>query len=359
MIRLRSILVGGLAWLPAVAAAAPSVVLEVAGDESALEAPLRAELADLGFEVVETPGADADAVIRAAEASLVLSLAPTDGGYEIWLRDRGTEETLLREVVEATESSVSLAVVERVRASLLEIRDREAPPAAPPTEETSTAEAEAQAASAPAERPARPAAPTPAPPVPAPTSPYLRIADDLISTDRTVAGTVEAGAVWMYESAGGHAIGVELAGGPFSSRNGQARFIARYHNATALPVRQGHADLYTAQLGVAAALHIVDPTAPISPFVELGAFGTLVHFDATTPAGALVAREESHVTIVPFLGTGLTAGVPDFPLRFRFATGLGVAVPELRFMEQGEPIASYGHPQLFATFSTQYAFFAD
>jgi hypothetical protein len=130
----------GLALVaPPSLAAPPQVVLVGRAADDAALARLRAELEALGFQVVETPapttasGRDAlDAAARAAGAVAAVRLVPssTGGGVEVWIFERVTGKTVLREVVApdasaggaaSTPATIALRAVELLRASLLEM----------------------------------------------------------------------------------------------------------------------------------------------------------------------------------------------------------------------------------------------
>src|SRR5262249_41204308 len=93
----------------------------------------------LGFQVVEMPvpseapareALEAAARAAGAVAAVRLVPSPTDGGIEVWIVDRVTGKTVLREVVApdvsaggaaARASTLAVRVVELLRASLLEM----------------------------------------------------------------------------------------------------------------------------------------------------------------------------------------------------------------------------------------------
>lgn len=107
-----------------------ALVVEAQGDPVARR--LRAELVALGFEVVEV-AAEGEAarealenVARAESAVAALRVVPSAQGVEVWIVDRVTGKTVLREVVTAdatapAEDVVPVRAVELLRASLMEI----------------------------------------------------------------------------------------------------------------------------------------------------------------------------------------------------------------------------------------------
>jgi hypothetical protein len=109
----------------------PHVVLVGHASEDPALARLRAELEALGFQVVEVPAPAEpparealEATARAAGAVAAVRLAPasTGRGVEVWIVDRVTGKTVLREVVaSASAADLAVRVVELLRASLLEM----------------------------------------------------------------------------------------------------------------------------------------------------------------------------------------------------------------------------------------------
>lgn len=93
---------------------------------------LRAELDSMGIQVVEVPAPDTapsheslEQAARDAGAFAAVRVAPRKGGVEVWIADRVTGKTVLRELVarrgETDDEIVALRVVELLRASLLEL----------------------------------------------------------------------------------------------------------------------------------------------------------------------------------------------------------------------------------------------
>ncbi|APR88135.1 Flagellar hook-length control protein FliK [Minicystis rosea] len=168
---------------PAHAADPPRVVLVAAETEHAFMERLRAELTALGFEVITAPAPPGalsrealEASARAASAVAAMRVAWLRAGLEVWVVDRVTGKTVLREVMAAgaaPESTVALRAVELLRASLMELDA-----AQPPRGETPAPEGLRAAAGLPPPPSAPPnAAHTPTAPVPptAPTRPFLSI----------------------------------------------------------------------------------------------------------------------------------------------------------------------------------------
>jgi hypothetical protein len=108
-----------------------AVVHEAAGEERVTDR-LRAELRTLGLSVVDVslaPGEGAtslDDAARRVGAFAAVQVVPARGGVEVWIADRVTGKTLLRELVvapgAAPDDVVALQAVELLRASLAELR---------------------------------------------------------------------------------------------------------------------------------------------------------------------------------------------------------------------------------------------
>lgn len=118
-------------FLCAAAARADRILLIEDPETRSIAARLRAELTSLGFDVEVRP-ADTSAPARehledearSAGAVAALRVRPSRSGVEVWVMDRLTSKTVLREVVLAEgqdESVVAIGAVELLRASLLEV----------------------------------------------------------------------------------------------------------------------------------------------------------------------------------------------------------------------------------------------
>ena len=140
--RALAILVFVASMLTAWSARADRVLVIEDTEMKRFGARVRAELRALGFEVETIEAADAPSRVsledaaRAAGVVAALRLRPSRSGVEVWVMDRVTAKTVLREVVLSQgddESAVALGAVELLRASLLEVEEphftpREVPP---------------------------------------------------------------------------------------------------------------------------------------------------------------------------------------------------------------------------------------
>jgi hypothetical protein len=193
-----------------VPAGAAIVLVVAAPEDAALARRLAAELAGLRFravEVVAPPGAAArrplEELARSRGAIAAIRVVPLDGAVEVWIADRVTGKTVLREVLasggaDERDMLVSLRAVELLRASLLELGAPHAPPgevsadALPPEMRPLPGPAAEARAAGPAPAPA-PAAPAPGPAV-ASSGPAPAVGPSPTATTGPVAPTLEAGA---------------------------------------------------------------------------------------------------------------------------------------------------------------------
>ncbi len=119
---------------PTTSAQRGRILLLVDRAERGLSDRVRAELVALGFDVRGSAGEDTPSsrealedAARAVEAIAALRIRPSRAGVEVWLTDRVTGKTLLREVVlpragsQHDDAIVAVRAVELLRASLLEL----------------------------------------------------------------------------------------------------------------------------------------------------------------------------------------------------------------------------------------------
>ncbi|MBI2896020.1 MAG: hypothetical protein HYY06_20850 [Deltaproteobacteria bacterium] len=125
------------AWLATAGASAdrrPLVTIAVDGPGDPVAARLRAELEALGFEVevLEAPSLVPsrpllEAAARDRGAIAAVRIVPSQAGVEVWVFDRVTGKTVLREVVTDPDPArpdfelIALRAVELLRASLMEV----------------------------------------------------------------------------------------------------------------------------------------------------------------------------------------------------------------------------------------------
>ncbi len=122
------------------AAAVPRIVIIAPTSDDRISLRLQAELRALHFdvpdvEIAPTPPSRAqlEEAARKSEAVAAVRIVPSTAGVEVWIVDRMTGKTVLREIVTkegsaaAGDATVALRVVELLRASLMEL-DAARPP---------------------------------------------------------------------------------------------------------------------------------------------------------------------------------------------------------------------------------------
>lgn len=111
----------------------PKIVIVAAQAEDAIVAQLRAELRTMGFSVVVAdasssalPREELEKTARDSSAVAAILVRASRAGLEVWVVDRITGKTLLRDVVgtegaAGRDTTIALRAVELLRASLMEI----------------------------------------------------------------------------------------------------------------------------------------------------------------------------------------------------------------------------------------------
>ncbi len=325
---------------PSASAARGSVVLLDTPMRSVLDGRIAAELEALGFAVQRRPRppgaldrAGLERVAREAGAFASLAVEPLAGGAEVWLADRATGKTALREVVLATDGDLAVRVVELLRASLLELGS-----ALPPRGEVPPPPAAVDMAAR-----DRAMAPAPAaPPEPGPlSSPPLRSSGSLDKGTLFVGGALSLSPGGLsplpHVRVGGglrlaERLGFELdlviptLPAEVSRPEGGASVLPTWCTAGLTVSLTGEQSPFRVRAGLGAGLEWVHVSArPLPPFVGS---------DADFFAGVLQAR------------LGFAYAFTSL-LRARLDLDLGFATPELGVRFAGERVASFGLP-LFA-----------
>lgn len=125
----------------------PRIVLVAPAKDAGIAVRIRAELEALHFEVLDVAmGAEPPArepledAARKSDAVAAVRIVPSSAGVEVWIVDRMTGKTVLRELVAEDEpphgdsATIALRVMELLRASLMELDAPRPPPGevAPP-----------------------------------------------------------------------------------------------------------------------------------------------------------------------------------------------------------------------------------
>lgn len=314
-----------------------TIVLLVEPGQEALEARLRAELVTLGFDVsrrAPSPGEgdrpeDLDTAAKAAKAAAAIRVRASSGGVEVWIADRVTGKTVLREVVKeeggGDPSVVALRVVELLRASLLEV-DSKLPPRGdvpPPPLARRVAED------------------TRRPPPPSKHPDFLRL---------FVGGAISAGPGGM--SPLGH---VRLGGSVRPvDRLGVELDVLTPTAPASLSGDEGRASV--TQLAVTAGLHasLLPPDAWLK--LRLGAGGGLLWSRISAQAPPPYVARDADV-FAAFVYARVSAGFPIIPqLRVRADVDVAVALPEIRVLFDGRLAGSWGLPVVLPTLGLEAAF---
>jgi hypothetical protein len=292
----------------------PKIVIVAAQDEDAIVTQLRAELRTMGFNVVVAdasssafPREELEKTARDNSAVAAILVRPSRAGLEVWIIDRITGKTLLRDVV-ATEgtagrdATVALRAVELLRASLMEI-DAPHPPrgdVSPPAVIREIAGLPSSApAAAPSALPSPPAWPSPPPGFSSPAQPSSAVrSSPPTPRDRAPKGPEVASSSPLF--------GVDVAAAILASPGGLA----------ALPALE---------LGVHVWLHRrisvdVGTFLPIGSVQLKAAEGQSQNRVTLFLAGGRVSLARPEATWVPTLGAGATliwlrtdgVGAPNF-----------------------------------------------
>jgi hypothetical protein len=314
-------------------AASTIVVLCAPGDRFGLR--LVAELESLGFRAVvldpsTEPASRAalEASAREAGAIAAIRAVPSERGVEVWIADRVTGKTVLRDLpndrgTPDRDDALALSVVELLRASLLEIAlptpSRGEVPATPEIREKMS---------------------VPAPSALEPRSPpRLRVSlapGVLLSPGGFGAsGSLAVGIDWMPSD---HVGVCALAAIPLTS--------ARVEGA------QGSADLTILLGGGGARFTFASRASAWSPSADLGVLAVSLRSAGTAKPG-FVASSPSAVTGAPFARLGLAfAPIPTLRLRADVLAGLvaqGVAIEFAR-----HEVATWGKPLVLSTLGVDF-----
>ncbi|WP_434045070.1 MULTISPECIES: hypothetical protein [Sorangium] len=291
-----------------------------------------AELESLGFRAaILDPAADAPASRASLEASArdagaiaAIRAVPSGRGVEVWIADRVTGKTVLREMAgdagaPDSDAALALRVVELLRASLLEA----ALPAPPPGELPATPEIREKL-----RVPAPAALADPPPP-----SPALRVAlapGALLSPGGLgAAASVDLGVVWMPSE---HVGAVAFAAIPLTSAR-----IERANLDVDLSVQlTGGGARFTTRAGRWA------------PSADLGLAVVSLQSTGMVVSSGFSNGEPSTMTVAPFTRLGLAFAVtPTFRLRADVLAS--VVVEGVSIQSAGREIATWGRPILLSS----------
>jgi hypothetical protein len=318
---------------PARAGEEPRIVLVAQGPGDRVALRIRAELRALHFEVEDAdlgPGPPAREPLaeaaRTRGAVAAVRLVPSGAGVEVWIVDRITGKTVLREIIAddprspSASATIALRVVELLRASLMELDA----PRAPPGEVTPPAAAREMIA------PARPAPPVAAPPAP----------------PRSLA-SLELGPALLLSPGGVRPEGALLAAAHLfpQGRLGASLFVI----APAIPGSaagpEGTASLHLGFLGVGLRALLASPEARWAPSIGAGFSALWVRY-LGKPANGYVGFSGDVFTAAPYLRAGTSVAItPRFRLRADVLGGAALRRPMVRF---GDRLAAVWGAPFFA-----------
>jgi ferric-dicitrate binding protein FerR (iron transport regulator) len=310
----------------------PVVTIAVDRSDDEVAVRLRAELQELGFApaIVQAPEAapsrellEANARDRGAVAAF--RIARSRWGVEVWIFDRVTNKTVLREVITGEEPDPSIRAgvvatraVELLRASLIEL-----------------ATVHRMAIDPEVPRAVRELVEPPRPPVVRRPTPALAFA-------LGPALLVSSGGVGPSLGAGID-VGVELKAG------------LRLGAIAVLPIvvdtiedAAGEAVVAPMVFGGTLSLRLVSASRTVSPSLRVGVAAAVLRIEGQSPASGLVARSESTMSLLPLLGASVRVGVAR-RLRIVLGADLGVALPQPAVRFVGRQVAVWGMPVVMST----------
>ncbi len=331
-------------------------------DDDHLKTRIRAELELLGFEVIDAEEAPTDELLRQREAAFALVFTEQRQGYEVWLRDRVTNKTVIREVIESSSPrATALRAVELLRASLLELK------AAHPLQSEIAAgtglKKLAQKSLAPEAAPISheditpPAQPAPPRKEATERSRSWSYGDRAFSSERVASAVVEVGPIYALAGSGiGGGIGFEANASYFIFRYVRMGVVTNFVPRWDVSSDSGTVSLRSAQLGFVAGLHFRNPAGIFSAAGEIGLFGTWLHIQGEPVNDILRGFREDRFSAMPMVRAQLSFGVPPFPMRLGITSGIGVAAPATDIVVRDEVVATWGQPLMTLKLSLAWQF---
>jgi hypothetical protein len=309
------------------------VVLCAPGDRFGLR--LVAELESLGFRasVIDPSNAPAsraelEASARAAGAIAAIRAVPSERGVEVWIADRVTGKTVLRDLANdrgspELDDALALRVVELLRASLLEIAlpipSRGEVPATPEIREKMSISVPTAAA------------PEPPPKLHVALAPGVLVSPGGFGASASLA----IGLDWMPSD---HVGVFALAAIPLTS----AHVVGA----------EGSADLTILLAGGGARFGFASPASTVWPSLDIGLCAVSLRSVGTASAG-FVASSPSAVAASPFARLGLSVA-PTARLRLRADVLAGVVAPGVSIQFARHEIATWGRPLVLSTIGVDF-----
>lgn len=329
---------------PAVAPAAeqPSLFAVIAAPEDHFGQRVLAELESLGFQALRLDPDEETAsrpsleiAARKAGALAAIRAVASERGVEVWIADRVTGKTVLREItierdVSDPESALAIRAVELLRASLLEV-SLPGPPRgevpAPPAVRRAVARAIA-------------------PPVPAavalPAPPALRFSLEpgvLVSPGGVgAAAALDVGLAWMP-----------------AEHVGVSAFASLPLSRPRVSGAAGSAELATVLAGACARFVLTGRASLWSPSIDIGVTAILLQINGTASAG-YTAHDVASWTGAPFLRAGLALAAHPM-LRVRGDVLVTAIFQGAMIKLAGQPAATYGQPMALFSAGIDFGWF--
>lgn len=298
-----------------------------------------AELEALGLRAVIVDPAAAppsraslEAFARKAGAVAAIRAVPSEGGVEVWIADRVTGKTVLRQLAiegGAPDPSAALAIraVELLRASLLETTL----PAAPA--------GEVAAPPALREKLQLPEYPTAPEKVVIPTLRFSVAPGALVSPGGVGAAvSLDVGVAWMP-----------------SEHVGAAAFVAIPLTRPSVEGAAGSVDLWALLAGGGVRFLLTTRASTWAPSADLGVMAVSFK-SAGKPNPGFTAGESAATAAAPFARAGV-AFAPTPQLRLRADLLAGVVAQEVALQVKGQQVATWGRPLFLASAGVDFGWF--
>jgi hypothetical protein len=316
----------------------PAVIAVVAAAADRFGQRVQAELSSLGFQVIRLDPPDAptsrvslEAAARHEGAVAAIRAVPSARGVEVWITDRVTGKTVLREIVldagtPDPESALAIRTVELLRASLLEVALPEAPPGEVPATPALRAQLDLPAPGALAKR--------------SPPTLRLSLAPGALLSPGGFgpAAALDVGLAWMP---GAHVGASAFATVPLT----RPRVVGT----------AGTADLAALLVGASVRFVFTERESAWAPSLDVGVAALSLSLSGAASAGYR-ARAASAWTAAPYARLGLAYAVTSL-LRLRADLLAGVAADSVAVQLAGHDAATFGRPLVAPSVGVDFGWF--
>ena len=298
---------------------------------------LVAEFEALGLRAVvvepaEPPSRDTlEAMARHEGAIAAIRAVPSERGAEVWVADRVTGKTVIREMVGGSdtpdgEAALALRVVELLRASLLEASSLPTSAGEVPATAEIDAKLQVPVPGAPIERP--------------PLTVRLSLAPAVLASPGGFPPTasLDFGLTWMP----GEHVGFSV-------------FAAIPLTSARITRAEGNIDLSVPLLGAALRFAFNPAVSRLRPFVDLGVADVWIQTIDIASAGFLASSPSAN-TAAPFARIGVTWELMS-TLRLRADVLVSAIVQGVSIQADGRDIASWGRPLVLSCAGVDFAWF--